>query len=369
MAKPPTGINGEIVEEFVAVSGFGKTIFCDRIISPQGPKRALLFHSNQLATKKATLFHLVDELSPNLQLMMSCSWLPDLERVRQLLPDGAAPARPGRAPLPPAHTEGRGGGGAPLLHVDSICESGTCFTPLEWAAHSGHAMIVKYLVDGARARVQTGTPMLWACQGGHLDVAQWLVARGADPAATTYGDARCAVHAAAGAGRLACLQWLVQHQGQGLRARDASGRDGMAHALAAEVGGGGVADTQHWIRQQLDTTVCAAKESCGVRCSPVRRHPESAACGAQRAAGPVTPARPLPSAGMPSHARQMSPERSRDQGMPCVHCGKAGAFSKCSICKQAHYCDRSCQAAAWRAHKLVCKQRAAAAASNRKSPI
>lgn len=38
----------------------------------------------------------------------------------------------------------------------------------------------------------------------------------------------------------------------------------------------------------------------------------------------------------------------------CAHCGKGGATSKCSRCKVVRFCSRSCQVAAWPAHKKVC---------------
>jgi len=38
----------------------------------------------------------------------------------------------------------------------------------------------------------------------------------------------------------------------------------------------------------------------------------------------------------------------------CGRCGQQRAPLRCSRCRRAHYCDRSCQRAAWKKHKLEC---------------
>lgn len=40
----------------------------------------------------------------------------------------------------------------------------------------------------------------------------------------------------------------------------------------------------------------------------------------------------------------------------CRNCHKAGAKLKCSICKKAAYCARTCQASDWTFHKRTCKK-------------
>lgn len=40
----------------------------------------------------------------------------------------------------------------------------------------------------------------------------------------------------------------------------------------------------------------------------------------------------------------------------CRNCHKAGAKLKCSVCKKAVYCARTCQASDWTFHKRICKK-------------
>ncbi|KAJ6619788.1 hypothetical protein B0H10DRAFT_1147827 [Mycena sp. CBHHK59/15] len=52
---------------------------------------------------------------------------------------------------------------------------------------------------------------------------------------------------------------------------------------------------------------------------------------------------------------------------PCGNCFKlppsgGDAFARCGKCETVHYCGRQCQAAHWKEHKPVCKERVAAAA-------
>jgi hypothetical protein len=49
----------------------------------------------------------------------------------------------------------------------------------------------------------------------------------------------------------------------------------------------------------------------------------------------------------------------------CAGCGAhdaAATFKRCARCMQARYCSPECQKHAWKAHKLVCTPKAAAAA-------
>lgn len=38
----------------------------------------------------------------------------------------------------------------------------------------------------------------------------------------------------------------------------------------------------------------------------------------------------------------------------CAHCGASNAAKRCSRCQAAWFCDRSCQAAAWPSHAVLC---------------
>lgn len=40
----------------------------------------------------------------------------------------------------------------------------------------------------------------------------------------------------------------------------------------------------------------------------------------------------------------------------CLHCGSAGALSKCAGCRRVRYCNRDCQKADWKRHKTTCKK-------------
>ena len=39
---------------------------------------------------------------------------------------------------------------------------------------------------------------------------------------------------------------------------------------------------------------------------------------------------------------------------PCSNCGDDGATAMCTRCKSAVYCNRECQSAHWKAHKVSC---------------
>ena len=47
----------------------------------------------------------------------------------------------------------------------------------------------------------------------------------------------------------------------------------------------------------------------------------------------------------------------------CSMCGAVGASKKCSKCRVAVYCTKTCQKAHWKAHKMVCASLAQGAAT------
>jgi hypothetical protein len=49
-------------------------------------------------------------------------------------------------------------------------------------------------------------------------------------------------------------------------------------------------------------------------------------------------------------------QATKTENDSCRNCGKAGAKLKCSVCKKAVYCVRSCQASDWQFHKRTCKK-------------
>lgn len=52
-------------------------------------------------------------------------------------------------------------------------------------------------------------------------------------------------------------------------------------------------------------------------------------------------------------AAAVAPQSANDS---CRNCHKAGAKLKCSVCKKAVYCARTCQASDWTFHKRICKK-------------
>jgi ankyrin repeat protein len=62
-------------------------------------------------------------------------------------------------------------------------------TPLQYAASSGHAEVVKLLLDRDAAIDATDsfgrTPLMWAAQAGHMDAVRVLLDRRANPHAKT----------------------------------------------------------------------------------------------------------------------------------------------------------------------------------------
>ena len=110
-------------------------------------------------------FATVDDLPPPLQMLVSCSFLPDLERVKRLVPRLLAPAA----------------GGFPGLV--KMRAPGVGFTALDWAARKGHFDIAEFLVTDPRTRaiLHEGTPIAWGCYTDKVDLCKMLLAHGADP--------------------------------------------------------------------------------------------------------------------------------------------------------------------------------------------
>ena len=53
----------------------------------------------------------------------------------------------------------------------------------------------------------------------------------------------------------------------------------------------------------------------------------------------------------------------------CARCEKLGATNKCSRCKSASYCSRTCQSADWKTHKISCVSIVPATASASAAPV
>ena len=61
----------------------------------------------------------------------------------------------------------------------------------------------------------------------------------------------------------------------------------------------------------------------------------------------------------------ISPDSAYRAGDRCGHCREGGATQCCSRCRAVCYCNATCQRAAWKVHKPMCKRAKEARASNK----
>lgn len=113
----------------------------------------------------------IDDLPLPLQFLVSCGSMPDLDRVKRLLP-GIGAGLPGSGGLP----------------IEELLVPGVGYTCLDWAARRGNFEIAEFLCTDPRTRsVVTsphGAPVGWACYTNHVELARMLVEHGADVAQT-----------------------------------------------------------------------------------------------------------------------------------------------------------------------------------------
>jgi len=146
-------------------------------------------------------FRSVDDLPTELQFLVSCGFLPDLERVKRL---------------------------CPMVDVNTLRLPGARFTALEWAARKGNFDIAQWLCKHGGADAKVGTPVLWACYTNNVRVAKHLVDDyGANLQAIDPGFGMAAIHISAENGQLGSVQWLVLDKGQDPSWRDATGKTSL----------------------------------------------------------------------------------------------------------------------------------------------
>ena len=164
----------------------------------------ITFHNNDVQTPEKLSFKSLDELSPAMQFLLCCGPFNDIERARSVLPRVLQ-----QLPSPAAIAE---------LRVQ-----GAHFTALDFAARKGNRDIVEWFCADPRLRpcLRAGAPIAWACYTNHVDVARLLHRHGADPAATesVFFGGKPPLLAAAEAGHLRAMRWLVEALGQDLRVR------------------------------------------------------------------------------------------------------------------------------------------------------
>jgi hypothetical protein len=196
----------EKVNMFTDATGTGSVL----LLHNPSKESVLVFNRNNRSNQGVTVekvgehkFKAVDHLPAATQLLLSCGFLPNLERVRRLLP---------LVPL-----------------VSELRVPGAGFTALDWAARKGNFDIAKLLCTSEHSRALTGlgAPVGWACYTNRVELAKMLVLHGANPAQTDqvlYGQKPPAFVAAEN-GSLLALKWLHEEVGQDLaQMRDSAGR-------------------------------------------------------------------------------------------------------------------------------------------------
>lgn len=119
-------------------------------------KQAVMFAQGFSTPPETIDFDRITDLPPRFQLALSCSFVPNLKLVKQLVANGTVDVNEDRTP-------------------------GADLTALEFAARKGHSDIVRWLVTSGGANVNNGSPIAWACYTDQLEIAKWLVSQGGDP--------------------------------------------------------------------------------------------------------------------------------------------------------------------------------------------
>jgi Protein kinase domain/Ankyrin repeats (3 copies)/Ankyrin repeats (many copies) len=99
------------------------------------------------------------------------------------------------------------------------------WTPLDYAAFSGHLEMVKFLVKEAGADVESKdchhyTPLYYAAMRGHLEVVKFLVKGAGADVESKECNQRTPLLCAASAGHLEVVKFLVQEAGADVEAKD-----------------------------------------------------------------------------------------------------------------------------------------------------
>lgn len=305
--------------------------------TPSGPSK-----------KDTRAFKSVEDLEPELQLVVSCSFEPCPDRVRALVAGGLDP--------------------------DSVRAPGLNLTVLEFASRRGLLEIVKCLVEDCGASVNVGAPLHWACYTDSISVSRFLYAAGARadiplprPFCPTRRDCPVnngsqAIHLAAGNRALKCLKWLVEKVGVSPNVRDA---DGLTPLDYAQEDAGMDDGTQF-------ANVSGAGQEIAACAKYLRTIPGIIATKAAPplptpvpASTPVLPYVKLPWAKQ-DVAWPEPPSAPPRRAPPCSTCGMlpphGAKWSACGGCHQRFYCSPGCQRVDWRAkHKKECKKDAGTA--------
>ena len=186
-----------------------------------------------------------EDFSPRWQFILSCGFLPDLDRLHRLRPAIVRLIRdsPNQrlclAADVPAH----------------IKIPGVGMTVLEQACRKGHIAIARFLIDfggGMVSPPSPGTPwpcpLAWACYTNKLELIKILIRCGAEPAGVEESFGMPATHIAAMNGSLHCVQYLIDKLGQDPLRLDVHGRTVLA--CTGECTALGLEETAQWLRQR-----------------------------------------------------------------------------------------------------------------------
>jgi len=166
----------------------------------QPSAESILVFNRGLVNKVAEFkFVSVDDLPIEIQFLLSCGFIPNLERVKRLLP---------------------------LVCPLELRVPGAGFTALDWAARKGLFDIAQLLCQSEPGLVHLGAPVGWACYTNRVELAKMLVSHGANPNTTdqVLYSFKPTAFVAAENGSLLALKWLAEEAGVDIKKlRDRSG--------------------------------------------------------------------------------------------------------------------------------------------------